>query len=52
MLIFPRFNYNQDLVLLIDPRFHICLNPIAEWVQLTIKNYLKYEMSFVEINVF
>jgi hypothetical protein len=31
---------------------HICLNSIVKWVQLIIQKLLKYEKSFVEINVF
>jgi hypothetical protein len=42
----------QNYIILHFDKIHICLNPIVEWVQLTIQKLLKYEKLFVEINVF
>jgi hypothetical protein len=40
------------LIFVAASEVYTCLNPIVEWVQLTIQKLLKYEKSFVEINVF
>jgi hypothetical protein len=44
---------HQNYIIMHFDRIHICLNPIVEWVRLTIqKIYSNTQMSFVEINVF